>query len=335
MFPPTLLTLLGLFFCFAPADAQDLHFSQFYLNPTHLSPASTGDFNGKWRVAGLYRSQWQSVPVAYETYSLSADWRAIQRGKSLISLGILLQKDQAGDAKLSWFQGGLNLSATHAISKSSTASLGFGLAAVQRTVDISHLKFKNQWAGDFFDPALPSKEPFARASGLTPSLSAGALWHYQAATSRSGAKLGVGAFHLNRPVVSLGGIDEAKMPLRTTLFTEAVYQILERVDLLAFAMGQSMKRPKEIVIGAGIRQILTTGLANETSVSATLATRMNDAVIPAVQLERNNWLVGISYDWNISTFDDATNGRGGIEIAVIWRVVPVPVTKVVKCCPVF
>lgn len=335
MSPPTLLTLLGLFFCFAPAAAQDLHFSQFYLNPTHLSPASTGDFNGKWRVAGQYRSQWQSVPVSYETYSLSADWRAIQRGKSLISLGILLQKDQAGDAKLSWSQGGLNLSAAHTIGKLSTATLGFGLAAVQRTIDISQLKFKNQWAGDFFDPSLPSKELFGTGSGLAPSISAGALWHYQAATSRSCAKLGIGAFHLNRPVVSLGGIDAAKIPVRISAFTEAVYQIWDKADLLAFAMWQSMKSPKEIVIGAGMRQILTTGLANETSVSATLATRLNDAVIPAVQLERNNWLVGISYDWNISTFNDATNGRGGIEIAVIWRVVPVPVTKIVKCCPVF
>ena len=335
MYSPVQLTFLGLFLSLAPLAAQDLHYSQFYLNPTHLSPASTGVFQGKWRVAGLYRSQWQSVPVAYETYSVSADWKAIQRGKSLISFGILLQNDQAGDANLSWAQGGLNISAAHAIDQSSAISIGFGLAAIQRSVDISHLKFKNQWSGDFFDPTLPSKEPFGGTSGLAPSLSAGVLWHYQAAESRNRATLGVGAFHLNRPVVSLGDIDEAKLPIRATFFSEGVYQIREQYDIVAFASAQSSKGAKEIVIGGGMRQILTTGLANETSIRATLATRFSDAIIPALQLERNNWLVGISYDWNTSKFNEATNGRGGIEIAVVWRVVPVPVTKVVKCCPVF
>jgi len=335
MFRHTLFTILVLFFCAAPMAAQDLHYSQFYLNPSHLSPAATGVFEGSLRVAGMYRSQWRTVPVAYETYSISADWKAIQRDKSLISLGVLVQNDQAGDGNLSWTQGGLNLSAAHTIGKSSLVSLGFGVSAIQRTVDIAHLKFKNQWASDFFDPNLPSKEPFGRSSGLSPTLSAGLLWHYQPAESRNRATLGVGAFHLNRPVVSLGGTDEAKIPVRIPVFAEGVFQFRENVDLVAFAAVQSMKSAKEILIGGGVRQILTTGLANMTAVRATLATRFGDAIIPAIQLERNNWLVGISYDWNISKFTEATNGRGGIEIGVVWRLVPVMSTKVDQCCPVF
>ncbi len=335
MLTSRLFPILGLLFCFAPVAAQDLHFSQFYLNPTHLTPAATGVFQGKVRVAGLYRSQWQTVPVSYETYSISADWKAVEREKSKISVGLLLQNDQAGDGNLSWAQGGLNLSAAHTLGKSSTISIGFGLAAIQRKVDISHLKFKNQWASDFFDPNLPSKEPFNRASGVAPSLSAGFLWHYQPATSRNRATLGIGAFHLNKPVVSLGDIDNAKLPIRVPIFAEGVYQIREQADIVIFAAAQSLKSAKEMLVGAGMRQILTTGLANVTAVRATLATRFGDAIIPALQLERNNWLVGISYDWNTSAFNEATDGRGGIEIAIIWRVVPVPVTKVVKCCPVF
>ncbi len=335
MYRLVLISLIGLFCCLASVAAQDLHFSQFYLNSMHLSPASTGVFRGKLRVGGLYRAQWRSVPVSYETYALATDWKAIQRGKSLLSFGMLLQKDQAGDAKLSWVQGGLNIGVSHTISKESMVSIGFGIAAVQRTVDISHLTFKNQWSSDFFDPSLPSKEPFGRSSGLAPSLSAGALWHYQAAESRTFATLGIGAFHLNRPVVSLGDISKARIPVRIPLFAEGSYQIREHADIVAFAVAQSQIRAKEIVIGAGMRRILTTGLANVTAVRATLATRWGDAIIPAVQLERNNWLAGISYDWNTSRFNEATNGRGGIEIAVIWRVVPVPVTKIVKCCPVF
>jgi type IX secretion system PorP/SprF family membrane protein len=335
MFRRTLATLLLLLFCAAPIAAQDLHYSQFYLNPTHLTPAATGFFEGDLRVAGMYRSQWRTVPVVYETYSISADYKVVQRDKSLISLGVLVQNDQAGDGNLSWTQGGLNLSAAHQLGKSSAVSIGFGITALQRTVDISHLKFKNQWANDFFDPNLPTKEPFGRSSGLSPTLSAGILWHYQPTESRTRATLGVGAFHLNRPVVSLGGTDEAKLPVRIPVFAEGIFQLRENVDLIAFAAAQSMKRAKEFLVGAGVRQILTTGLSNKTAVRATLATRFGDAIIPAIQLERNNWLVGISYDWNTSKFSDATNGRGGIEIGVVWRMIPVVITNVDQCCPVF
>lgn len=336
MFIRLLYTFVGLICCLAPTVAQDLHHSQFYLNPLHLTPAATGVFEGKWRVSGLYRSQWNTVPVAYETYAAAADWKAaVQRGKSSVSLGLLLQQDQAGDAKFTWAQAGLNLGVAHAIGTSSALSLGFGASAVQRTVDISKLKFKNQWAGDFFNPSLPSREPFGRNSGMAPSLSAGLMWHFQPAEVRHRATVGIGAFHLNRPSVSLGGVEEANLPIRATVFGEGIYQMREMTDLVFFAAAQNMRSSNELLFGAGLRQLLTTGLANETAIRFSLATRLGDAIIPAVQMERNNWVVGISYDWNISRFSDATNGRGGLEIAAVWRLIPVPVPKEVKCCPVF
>lgn len=332
---PVLLALLGLFLCIAPGFAQDLHNSQFYLNPLHMSPAATGVFEGDWRVAGVYRSQWRTVPVDYRTYALSADWKALQRGKSLLSVGLLLQNDHAGDANLSWTQGGLSFSAAHMLGKSSAVSAGFGIAAAQRRVDISQLKFKNQWAIDYFDPNLPSKETFGRSSGLSPTLSAGLNWHFKPAGSRSRANLSLGAFHLNRPVVSLGEGDQKKLPIRAAFSSEGIYQFRELTDLVGFAAAQSMQSAREIVLGGGVRQILSEGLNNSSAIRFSLATRLGDAIIPAIQFERNNWLVGISYDWNTGAFNEATQGRGGIEIAAVWRSLSVPVVKTVKCCPVF
>ncbi|MDX1911707.1 MAG: PorP/SprF family type IX secretion system membrane protein [Saprospiraceae bacterium] len=332
---PLLLPLLGLLLCALPVHAQDLHNSQFYLNPLHLNPGATGVFDGEWRVSGLYRSQWRSVPVGYRTYAAAADWKALQRGKSLFSAGLLLQNDEAGDAQLAWSQGGISVAAAHALSKTSMLSLGFGFSGLQRKADIGNLRFKNQWTNDGFDPLAPSREPFGASSGLSASLSAGLVWHYQDNETRHRLTAGLGAFHLNRPVVSLGGADRAKTPLRTALFAQGAYELREQADLIGFMLVQTAKSAKEIVIGAGMRQILTTGLANHSAAQLTFAARWGDALIPALQFERNNWTLGLSYDWNISRFDEATDGRGGIEIAVIWRVVPVPVTKTVKCCPVF
>lgn len=335
MYPLRRFTLFGFILFSAQLQAQDLHFSQFYLHPVHLTPAATGVFEGKARVGAIYRSQWQSVPVAYETFGVAVDYKALQRGKSLVSVGLLLQKDQAGDAQLDWTQGGLNIAVAHTLGQNSSISLGFGVSAVQRTVDISHLSFKNQWSSDFYDPTLPTKEPFGRSSGWAPSLSSGLLWHYQAADSRTQVNAGVGAFHLNRTVVSLGGVSDSRLPLRAAFMGEGIFQLRENLDFIAFSAVQSMKKAKEVVLGAGIRSVLSTGMANFSAIRFSLASRLNDAIIPAIQLERNNWLLGISYDINTSPFNEASNGKGGIEIAAIYRWVPVQVSKAVNCCPVF
>src|ERR1700744_5202325 len=54
-------------------DAQDIHFTQFNAAPLIINPAFTGNFDGQYRVAAIYRNQWQSVTVPYVTYGASID----------------------------------------------------------------------------------------------------------------------------------------------------------------------------------------------------------------------------------------------------------------------
>lgn len=316
------------------AVGQDLHYSQFYLNPLHLTPAATGIFKGNIRATALYRSQWKNVPVAYETFSGAIEWKAMERQHNNFSFGLLLQNDHAGDAGLSWLQVGTTLGVAHALNENHAISLGFGLAFAQRSFNINGLKFKNQWGGDSFNANLPTGESFNRSTSLVPTISTGIQWHYAQSDRRSQIDLGAGLGHLNKPLVSLGDFDET-LPRRISFFTNVIWQIESRHDLIFFSEWQQMTRAREWLYGAGIRRILTTGLANETAVQLTLAHRLKDAIIPAIQVERNNWTLGISYDCNISKFETATRGRGGIEIAVVWRQIPVPVLQTVKSCPVF
>jgi len=317
------------------AFAQDLHFSQFYHNPMHGNPAATGVFRGDLRAAALYRSQWAGVPVSYQSFAGGVDWKAIRRGNNMVSLGFLLQHDEAGDAGLRWNQAGFSGSVAHALGTSQAISVGFGLAFVQRSVDLSGLKFKNQWTGDVFDPSLPSNEALGRRSGLRPSLSAGLNWHYEPTSVRSRFSAGVGVFHLNRPAIHFLEDRPFLLPMRICLNLQGALQLGERLDAVAFGSAQQMRTAREIEFGAGLRRILSEGPGSETAVQFSLATRLADAVIPAVQLERNNWTLGLSYDVNISGFDTATNGRGGIEVALVYRTLPVPPVKAFKACPIF
>jgi hypothetical protein len=96
-----------------------------------------------------------------------------------------------------------------------------------------------------------------------------------------------------------------------------------------------MATAREILVGAGYRRILTTGTANHTAVQLALAGRIKDALIPSIQVDRNNWTLGLSYDFNISSFNNATRGRGGMEIALVWNRIPVPMFNNTRTCPVF
>ncbi len=314
------------------APAQDLHFSQFYHNPMHYNPAQTGVFQGNLRAMGLYRSQWTSVPVSYQTFSVGADMKAMERGANSIGAGLLIQNDKAGDAGLRWTQLGICGSVSRALTERHALSVGFGVGLVQRRFDISGLKFKNQWTGDVFDPGLPTKENFNRSSGLAPTLSAGINWNLQVPGARTMANAGVAAFHLNQPSVSFQDDPDERLPLRLAFSANSAVQLNEFLDLIVFAGAQQMRTARELEGGGGVRLWLTPG---QNAVQFTLATRLGDALIPALQYEFGDWTVGLSYDWNISDFEQATRGRGGYELAVIYRTVPAPAVKTFKSCPIF
>ncbi|MEO6038739.1 MAG: type IX secretion system membrane protein PorP/SprF, partial [Saprospiraceae bacterium] len=241
----------------------------------------------------------------------------------------------AGDAGLSWTQIGLSGSLAQTLGESQTLVAGLALALVQRSFDIQKLKFKNQWSGDVYDASLPTGESFGRSSGLAPSLSAGLLWQYARTDTRNHLEAGLGAAHLNRPVINFRDDTPVKLPLRFNLQLQGARQLNDRLDLVGFGWAQQLTKTREIVIGAGLRRVLTTGPANTTALQFSLATRVGDAFIPAVQLERNNWTVGLSYDWNVSGFQVATGHRGGFEIAAVYHYVPVPPIPVSKSCPIF
>ena len=105
---------------------QDLHFSQFYLHPITLNPATTGVFEGDLRFSGLYRSQWASVPVSYQSFAAAADWKAVRRNTNLLSVGFAMQHDRAGDAGLTWTQAGVTAAVTQALGENQAIGVGFG-----------------------------------------------------------------------------------------------------------------------------------------------------------------------------------------------------------------
>ena len=56
--------------------AQDIHFSQFNDLPLALNPSLAGNMDGTVRTGTLYRNQWNTVSVPFESIALYADFKS-------------------------------------------------------------------------------------------------------------------------------------------------------------------------------------------------------------------------------------------------------------------
>lgn len=72
-------------------NAQDIHFSQFYLSPLTLNPALTGNFNGLYRITGIYRDQWPGLAggkAVFVTPSIGVDFSLLRNKIKHGALGV-------------------------------------------------------------------------------------------------------------------------------------------------------------------------------------------------------------------------------------------------------
>lgn len=329
------LPVLWVLLCVASVRAQDSHFSQFYHYPVQLNPARAGVFKSDWRASALYRSQWNSVPVSYQTAAGNFEWKPLQRRRRSIALALQLKNDQAGDASLRRTELGGIVAAQHLFSKSMALSAGFGMKFVQTAFDLSALKFQNQWNGEFFSANFSSKENFSRSSGVFTTLSAGLNLHLEKPSKRTRLDLGGGAFHLNKPEIGFRQDKLQTLSMRLAFLADGCLQVGEQTDWVAYSGVQRMSKAMSVITGGGVRRILNQERGRNLAIQGTLGLRWGDALIPAIQVEYETWTVGLSYDLNLSPFNEATSGRGGPEIAVIYKPVPPAPPKTFKSCPIF
>jgi len=149
------------------ATCQDLHFSQFNFSPLNQNPANTNFFDGDYRLVGNYKNQWPTVPVRFNTVSLSVDMNFITlKNNDRIGGGILFFFDKAGDSRFTSLNGGLSFSYIKSLDKNfqNAISLGVQVGIISKTFDYTKLTFDNQWNGDVFDPNSAPNEAFAKTN---------------------------------------------------------------------------------------------------------------------------------------------------------------------------
>lgn len=326
------------FVCTTLVHAQDIHYSQFNASPQNLNPAQTGLFNGDWRFAGNYRSQWSAIPVPYKTFSLAADTRLKTKlVNDVPAAGIVINTDKAGDSKFSTTQIYLSGAYIKKLTKDSANFLSFAIqpGITSKSFNINALTFDNQYDGDSYNAALSSGETFSKTRVTYFDVGAG-LGYMWRKTSRTQANVGVSLLHINKPKESFFNDSDIRLDMKMAVSGIVQFPVTAKLDVLPTFMYQKQGKFQETLIGAFAKYHLKPLNGMTTAVSLGLEYRLKDALIPVIGMEYRNFNVGLSYDINMSKLIAATNRRGGFEISVIYifkKLVPFVAKK--RVCPIY
>lgn len=303
---------------------QDRHYSMFNESPMALNAGATGLFPGKIQLFTSYRSQWTSInPNMFQTISASVDAKVYEKNGSYIAAGINFYDDKGGDSFLKTGIYNLSLSAGIEVGKDQFLAIGFQPSYYQRSVDLSQLSWGNQWSGEQFSSLQPSGESAFAESIVKFDLNSG-VYYYGQIQDNFMLTLGGSVAHITRPRVGFLTPDE-KLYRKYTINASAEYGISTKVylDPSAYVFFQGPNR--SVAVGTDIKYMIQessrfTGYFDEKSFLVGLYYRSADSFYAKLGL---NWAAisfGAAYDVNISSLSIATNGLGGMEFFLRYRI---------------
>lgn len=314
-------------------QAQDIHFSQFYMSPLNLNPALTGVMNCNHRITANYRNQWASIlkQNAYNTYSVSYDQKLPVGRYDYFGLGGTLWGDKAGQSEFATLQGRLSGSYSKKMGgyrrKAHYLVVGADLGVSQRSINSAALQWPSQNLNGQYDPNQGVAEPIDDPNFLFVDLSAGALW-FSVFSESSNFYFGGAFSHLNRANVSFGN---ANIPLysKFTFHAGGEFQVAQRLGMLPgvvtffqgpsfqvnfgnsfrFMLGNSRRLHQAFQIGAWAR------VSNKLD-----SGKLMDALILSTRFDYEQFTIGFSYDINTSSLSKATNGNGAFEFSLLYKI---------------
>ena len=333
-----------LVFCIAFATfmsvgkAQDLHYSQFYNAPLVVNPALTGIFKGDKRVSISLRDQWRSVPVPWSTFTLGYDQKVyLDKNPSLfLGLGGFFNYDQQGDSKLNLGSINLSGSISKIISSKHIVTGGLTLGYANKGYNTDALTWDNQFSNGTFNAGTASGESFnfERIGYIETAL--GLNYRYQKST-RTKMDIGVGAWHLTTPedqFYNRSNVQE--LPIRLSIYGIGNVKLADKIDLEVDLMVQDQASYEEIIFGAYLDFYLDQDRGEEKNLHIGAGYRTSGAIYPKIALEwQKRFFVALSYDIDLSDFNQHTNYRGGPEIHFNYLITDVKPLKPFKVCPIY
>lgn len=309
------------------ASAQDIHFSQFYENSILRNPALTGIFSGDFKAGVDYRSQWASISSPFTTVAATAETRIIANRAvgDYVSIGLGAYYDKAGSISFSSQEIYPAIAYNKALNDKHNTylSVGFTGGYLNRSVDMSKMKFSSQWDWNSgYSSYNASGENAVFKSLHAFDLGAGVSWNSSIGLqNKANYYLGASVYHINRPTENFnGGYSTVRLPMKWQ-FNAGINLVMSDRFSLALHANQSNQTPyKETLIGGLLTfHGITPGMPSIFAFSFGGFYRLNDAYIPVVKIDYSNVSVGVSYDVTSSNLGTSVTGTSATEISVYIR----------------
>jgi type IX secretion system PorP/SprF family membrane protein len=325
-----ILTLRGtllftfLILCLTKSMAQDIHFSQFSDTPLLRNPALAGLFSGDLRIQAVYRNQWNSVTVPYQTSSINAEYKLpVGNGDDFLTIGGAILYDKAGTIALT----STNVSPVLNYHKSLSAernmylSAGFTAGIVQKKLDWSKITTNSQFNGSNFDPILGNGETNLNNNYLYFDGSAGLSFNAQVTDNPdNNFYLGIAYNHFNQSAkASFYSNSDVKL-IPKWVFSAGLKMSVNDYSYVTFHGDHSTQGPFTETIGGLLYSLkLDDPEVPHYVISAGGFLRWNDAFIPVVKLEISPLTIALSYDVNVSQLKAASQSKGGFELSLSYQ----------------
>lgn len=324
---------------FVSINAQDIHFTQFYMSPLNLNPAMTGVSNCTSRIIANYRNQWAPIlkSNAYNTYSLSYDQKMPVGRYDYFGIGGNLWGDVAGSTRFGTMEAKLSFSYAKKMGgyRKKAHFLVFGAegGVARRGMSTENLNFPEYYSNQF--------EHIDNPNFYFGDISAGLLW-FSVFDENSNFYIGAAAQHLNQAnqafkrsiVDSLGNKlstieDKSNLYTKITFHGGGEFPMAERISLMPYFVTFLQGPHLEVNLGTSLRFALGNSRLNHQSFSVGAWYRFgsqyesklySDALILTTRFDYSNLGIGLSYDATVSGLRAASTASNSIELSVIYNI---------------
>jgi type IX secretion system PorP/SprF family membrane protein len=319
------ITILAFIACLTTglgAAAQDLHFSQFFNSPLTTNPANTGFIpDADYRIGGTYRNQWSSIMTQpYKTMTLFADAQVLRDriDNGWLGLGGVILSDVAGSGSLRSTKIYGSLAYHQMLGNSSLLSAGFNVGWANKRIDVSKLKFPDQFDGKFFDGSLPTSVVLQETNVSYMDVQAGINYAYFP-TEQVYVNAGYSIHHVNRPRETFfrDETNNGRVPMRHIGFINAILKMNESIIINPNAYFSTQARATELMLGLNANYNLSGDGEKQLIFGAYY--RMGDAIIPMIGIELKNVRFTFSYDATLSSLRNFNNMRGASELNILKK----------------
>lgn len=311
--------------------AQEATFSQYYASSLFLNPALVGNYENL-TFNSTFRSQWQSIIEPYTTSQISMI-APIKGGKyhktQIGGVGATVFNDVAGNGNFKT----TGIMASFAYNKSldrkklNVIAVGGQIGMVQKQVDFSNLEWGssyNPFVG--FDPTLVPNEVGFDNQILYPNANIGFMYYYNPTKTYlftgMSSYSGIVISNILRPNESFIEGQSAVVPLLLKYHGGFEVHMNSKFDVSPNILIQYQNRNYQINGGVYINYRLfdsPLGLLAKTDLVMGAWYRYGDAAIISLGLDNRYYTIGFSYDYNASSLNTVTGGRGAYEISLTLR----------------